>query len=441
MIKKTSLLNSVLFLALSAFNTSQAIADETKTNAILLHAARVFDGNELKTNTSVLISDGKVTKIDARESFNDIEAKVIDLGDATLLPGFIELHAHLTYKAIPAKTVLKHGVTTLRDLGGIVHQPYGGKGNLRVLTSGKIITAVNGYPIPNMGAENIAIPVDTAEQARETVRKLINEGAVIIKIALETGGEQGAPWSSAHHGHHKATNNPHAAHDSKPNPHHPAKDEKVAHHKTDNPHHSEHKPATHHATEQAAWPLLSEEIVKAIVDEAHKHQRKVTAHIGEQQGAEIAVNAGVDEWAHIPCAKVSDDVLQKAVAQKIKIIGTFDTLSKCSGIAHNAQTLAKLGAEFLYGSEIAHPDIPWGIDAQELMYMVQLANMQPLEVLRAATSKAGEQLAIPLLGTLQAEAPADIIAVKGNPLHALKTLEYPDLVISGGKVVVNNFED
>ncbi len=73
--------------------------------------------------------------------------------------------------------------------------------------------------------------------------------------------------------------------------------------------------------------------------------------------------------------------------------------------------------------------------------MQQLGNMQAIDVLKAATSKAGRHLNIPLLGTLQQGAPADLIAVKGNPLYALKLLEYPDLVVSGGEIVVNHFEN
>jgi len=130
-----------------------------------------------------------------------------------------------------------------------------------------------------------------------------------------------------------------------------------------------------------------------------------------------------------------------APVQNVKIVTTLDTLSKCPGLAHNAYTWAALGGEFLYGAEIAHPDIPWGIDAQELIAMMHMANMQVIEVLRSATSKSGQHLNIPLLGTIQAGAPADMIAVKGDPAHALKILEYPDFVMSGGKVVVNNFEN
>ena len=61
-------------------------------------------------------------------------------------------------------------------------------------------------------------------------------------------------------------------------------------------------------------------------------------------------------------------------------------------------------------------------------------------VIKAATSKAGERLGIPGLGTLAKDAPADIIAVKGNPFQKFKLLEYPDLVLSGGRVIVNNFK-
>jgi hypothetical protein len=274
-----------------------------------------------------------------------------------------------------------------------------------VLTSGPIITAPGGYPSPELGTENIAIAVSTEQQARETVRSLVNGGAVVIKVALEPGGEAGAPWASGHH---------HA----------------------DAGHESPHRKAPH---SKKTWPLLSENMVKAIVDEAHKQGRKVTAHIGDAKGAKIAIDAGIDEWAHLPCGIIPDALLKKAVEQKVKTVTTLDTLSKCQGVAHNAMVLAALGGELLYGAEIAHPDIPWGIDAQELIYMMHMANMQPIEVLRSATSKSGQYLNMPLLGTLQPGAPADMIAVKGDLSHSFKTLEYPDLVMSGGKIVVNNF--
>ncbi|WP_333874991.1 amidohydrolase family protein [Methylobacter sp.] len=376
------------------------MAQESEQPLVLIHAARVFDGNSIRTDASVLVVGGLIAKIDAREAFKSSTAKVIDLGDATLLPGFIELHAHIGFQHVPADIVLKHGITTIRDVGGPLHKPYGGDGSLRVLTSGPIITAPGGYPIPELGSENIAIAVSTERQARETVRALIHGGAVVIKVALEPGGEAGSPWASEHHHTDSGQDHPHSKNNR---------------------------------------PLLPENIVRAIVDEAHKQGRKVTAHIGEAKGAKIAVDSGIDEWAHIPCSVIPEALLKKAVERNIKTVTTLDILSKCPAVADNARTLAALGGKFLYGAEIAHPDIPWGIDAQELMEIMRMTDMQAIDALRSATSESGSHLNIPLLGTLQSGAPADMIAVKGDPVHAFKTLEYPDFVMSGGKIVVNNF--
>jgi imidazolonepropionase-like amidohydrolase len=401
---RSKLLKLILLLAGYTMMPVSSWVFANESQDMLIHAARVFDGTNMRTNTSVLISNGKIAQIANREAFKASTAQIIDLGDATLLPGLIELHAHLEFQHIPADTVLRHGVTTLRDVGGPLHKPYGGDGSLRVLSSGQIITAQNGYPIPNMGAENLAIPVATEAQARATVRQLIDGGAVVIKIALEPGGEIGAPWTSGHHHGHE-----HSGHDK---------------HK--------HSPT---------MPMLSEAIVKAIVDEAHKQKHKVTVHLAEKKAVKIAINAGVDEWAHTPCDVIPEDLLKKAVAQGVKMVSTLDTLSKCSGAAHNAHAWAALGGDILYGSEIAHPDIPWGIDAQELNLLTHTTNITPVDVLHIATAKAGQWLNIPLLGSVQNGAPADLIAVHGDPTQNLKILEYPDLVISGGKIVVNHFAD
>lgn len=397
-------------VTIALFSAAPVLAQEPVSSSLLLHAARVFDGNEMRSGLSVLVKNGRIAEIKPRASFKTDDAmKIIDLGDATLLPGFIELHAHLSYQKVPADTVLKHGITTIRDLGGPVHQPYGGEGSLRVLTSGPIITAPHGYPIVNLGADNIAIAVTGEEEARETVRRLIDQGAAVIKIALEPGGETGAPWSS-HHGH--------------------------AHHSSAHADVHAAQAASHHSP---AWPMLPEATVKAIVEEAHRHQRKVSAHVAETAGVRIALNAGVDELAHMPCDLIPESLLKQAKAQNVTIVGTLDTLSKCAGIARNAAIWAELGGELLYGAEIAHPDIPWGIDVQELMHLMHMAKMELPDALRAATAKAGQHLGVPLLGTIQPGAPADLIAIQGNPAQHLKRLEYPGLVISGGRIIVNDF--
>lgn len=370
-------------------------------DALLIRAARVFDGYAMRSDAEVMIRGSKIAAVDKRNAIDAGDTRTIDLGDATLLPGLIELHAHLAFQSVPADAVLRHGITTLRDVGGPLHLPYGGDGGLRVMTSGPILTAPDGYPIPGLGEADIAVPVANEKQAREVVRKLVAGGAVLIKVALEPGGEAGAPWSGGHD------------------------------------HTQAHREARRHRKPER-WPLLSETVVKAIVDEAHSLNRKVAAHLAEAKGAQIALNAGIDEWAHTPCEELPLTQLKRAAEQDVKIVSTIDALAKCPGVVSNARRWAELGGEFLYGAEIAHPDIPWGIDAQELLYLQHLAGMEPLAVLRSATSKAGLYLGIPLLGTMMPGAPADLIAVKGDPTRKLKLLEYPDLVISGGKLVVDN---
>jgi len=405
--------NKLLFASIIASQalSFSAIAHDSDKKCRVYKAARVFDGNMLHLDSAVMISRGKVKQVGSADAFDGLCSKEKDLGDATILPGFIESHAHVTFQNVTKEVVLKHGVTTVRDTGGALHFPEGGKGELRLLSSGPILQATGGYPNnlfaggdgDDHHATNIvAFEADTPEEGRHLVNHFAEAGAVIIKIALEPGGEHGAPWSGGH-GHGTVSDEP--------------------------------------------WPIMSQETVDAIVDEAHNLGLNVTAHVGENEGFTRALLAGVDEFTHIPCAKIDFSLLEKAVDQGVKMVTTLDTLSNCHGIDENTMALSHLGADFLYGSEIGHNDVPWGINAEEMHRILHLTQghdgvqfNEVLNIFKMATSKAGENLAIPGLGTLTENAPADIIAVKGNPFLKFKPLEYPDLVISGGKVVVNNFK-
>lgn len=367
--------------------------DTAQAPTLLIRAARVFDGQQLLMDGAVLIAGSEIVAVGSAGEFVGRADREMDLGDSTVMPGFIELHAHLAFQKVPREIVLRHGVTTVRDVGGPLLPPSGGRGELRLLTAGPIITVQRGYPISLFGKGYIAETADLPEEARQLVAKLVEGGASIIKIALDPGGEPGAPWSMSHE-----------------------------------------------AAIRPPWPMSSLEVVSAIVAEAHRLGKRVTAHVGESQGVALALAAGVDEWAHIPCSEISDELIEKAVRQKVKVVTTLDTMSHCSGVYSNAARLAKAGATFLYGAEIAHTDIPWGIDAQELQLMHHVAGMSAVDVFRAATSKAGEELGMAPLGTLSVGAPADIIAVRGNPFEKFKLLEYPALVISGGRIVVNDFD-
>lgn len=432
MISQTNLLSLLFriqpFLTIVAFavlygfchdSSAQSSANNRLQNqqCYVLVADRVFDGFMLLENAAVLIKNNKVMQTGDAIQLSKQCDRTIDLGDATILPGFIESHAHLTFQNIPAEIVLKHGITTARDTGGPLLKPSGGNGSLRVISAGPIIQATDGYPLNIFGHgddaaadryDSIGIAVSTVEEAQKVVKDLVDGGSALIKISLEPGGETGAPWMSSH------------GHGAPPAP---------------------------------PWPLLSLDIIKAIVAKAHSMNRRVAAHVGENTGVELALDGGVDEWAHIPCAEIRDDLLHRAVAQHVTFVTTIDTLSACTGIYANVHKLSHLIAhnpdthsKFIYGSEIGHDNVPWGINAEEMRLMLHLTSGDTIEftdvlnVFKAATSEAGKNLGKPLLGTLSPGAPADVIAVRRNAFLRFKLLEYPDLVISGGQILVNNFK-
>lgn len=427
-------------LLLSQCLSVNAFAESHRNPCQTFIADRVFDGHILHAEEpmAVVVKRGRVSQVVPVSRLDMACNKIFDLGDATIMPGMIESHAHISFQNVDHNTVLQHGVTTARDVGGPLQPASGGKGALRLVNTGPIIQAPGGYPLNLFGAHgsdpgegdehpdegdhhaaSLAVVAHDAEQAIEHVEHIASSGAVAIKVALEPGGEHGAPWAGGH------------GHDSSD---------------------SEGPPP-------GEWPVLPEEVLVAIVTKAHDLGLPVIAHVGEQTGFDLAVSAGVDEFAHIPCAEVTQESMTAAVAVGIRFQTTTDTLSGCHGIATNlhnilhaeAHSFDPVEATVIYASEIGHDDVPWGFNGQEAINMLlNFAGHDPvdfshvLRVVKAATSipggLIGQQIGEPLLGTLEPGAPADLIAVKGNALERFKRLEYPDLVVSGGQQVVNSFK-
>ena len=389
----------------------------------LLTADRVFDGFDVHFNKSVLVVGDKVQAVGNYADLSGSCATRYNLGDATILPGFIESHAHITFQNVSKDKVLEHGITTAQDTGGgSLQPPTGGNGTLRMLTTGPILQAQGGYPLSIFTPDDVAggydkvglaiAPTATESEVRAIVQNLVAGGASAIKISLEIGGEAGAPWMMSHGQGQVPT---------------------------------------------APWPILSQDQVNWIVSEAHALGKKVLAHVGENNGFQIALNGLVDTMAHMPCAAIDPVTLHFAAHDGMKFMTTIDTLASCGqGLYDNAhivghvyQDHAASGLEFpfIYGSEVAHDNVPWGINGEELHLMLHLGSGDAIDfndvlnVLRSATSSAATRLGtgIPGLGTLTTNAPADVIAIKGNALERFKLLEYPDLVMSGGKLVVNKF--
>ncbi len=282
----------------------------------ILAAARLFDGIDFpQDNKAVLIEGNKIKQVGTLAELSGRCANQLDLGDSTILPGFIERHGHITFQNVNKSIVLKNGITTARDVGGPLKTMEGGQGTLRLLSAGPIIQAVNGYPLNIFGGDSgfdkIGITVSSVTEAETVVQELVTGGASAIVISLEPGGEPGRHWMT----------------------------------------HGNPIPAT-------PWPMLSAEITQAIATKAHALGKRVMAFVGEETGLIRALDANVDELVHMPCAEISDELLQRIKDDGVTVVTTLDTHSTCEHMFGNAVGLGMKGAKVVYGSEIAHDDVP-----------------------------------------------------------------------------------
>lgn len=349
---------------------------DTVRGDLAVSADRVFDGRRMIGDGVVVVRGDEIVAVG--EDLDVDAERTIELGDATVMPGVIDLHVHLGgMPAGGARVIARSGLTTARDLGSPI-ETLGARDEdapLRLLRAGPIVTAPDGYPIRFWGDE-IALQVRGEARARAAVRELAARGAAVIKIALDSS---------------------------------------------------------------ASAPVLTAQEVRAIVDEAHARDLRVTAHVTAQHGAELALAGGVDELAHMPCGGVARDVLRELVEREIEIVATLHALTRirralyCSDPAWDAKRFVELGGRLLYGSDNEGFAKAF-VDVEELR-LLRRAGLGADEVLAAATSRAGEQLGLAPLGSLEEGAPADVIAVRGDARKLRDDIARPLVVVAGGRVV------
>ena len=168
-------------VALVCACTAAAAPQATGT---LVVGSRVFDGRTMVKANAVLIAGGKVVAVGSRGALRSRAKRVVVFRNATVLPGFVDLHVHTESRAS-----LKLGVTTIRNLGEplLSLPPSPDKpGWQRVRSAGPIVSVPGGYPAIYWGGD-IQLDVTTPESAREAVDMLVARGANLIKIAIETG--------------------------------------------------------------------------------------------------------------------------------------------------------------------------------------------------------------------------------------------------------------
>jgi imidazolonepropionase-like amidohydrolase len=347
---------------------------------LLITAGRVFDGNRLLRNGAILIRGREVAAVGERDQLDAQAKQTIELGaNATVVPGFVDLHVHVPDDV--ALVLLSGGVTTVRDLGAPIADLLVSRDSsaLRVLRAGPIFTAPGGYPIPAHGqfGRDIALQVDGENEARAAVGRVARAGASVIKIAVERG--------------------------------------------------------------DGSYPLLTVAEIRAIVEEAHARDLRVTAHVSAPDDTRLALAGGVDELAHMPCVWAAPRLMQEIAQRRIPIVGTLYVEEEihCPALRANARAFVRAGGTLLYGSDFGNPGAPARIHLDELRLMRE-AGLTPQAIIRNATSLAGRQTGIANLGSLVPGAPADLVGVRGNPFKDLQTLEQPQLVVAAGVVLLRN---
>ena len=430
-------MRTLLALALPSLLAAQAPTNPIKgSGTVALKAARVIDGTGAAPirNGVVVVTDDRIVSVGAAGAVAiPAGARTVDLGNATLLPGFIDAHTHVIGRALGDPDANDQGVRDVDSFGAIL-----GVVNVRK-------TLLAGFTsIRNLGAANFD---DIA------MRKAINEGWVIgprMQTAAHAIGITG--------GHCDENGYKPGLMDG---------DFKTG--IADGP--EQIRAAVRYQAKYGAdviktcatggvlsegdavgVPQYTYDELKALVDEATKLERKVAAHAHGTEGIKIAVRAGVSSIEHGSFLDVEG---AKMMAQR----GTFlvPTLSAGEAAENAAKTgvLKGLRAEkalaaaqamrksIKYAIENKVP-IALGTDAgvshhgangHEFTLMVQWGGMTPMQSIVAGTSDAATLLGWDKnLGTLTTGKWADIVAVPGDPIADITVMEKPVFVMKNGVV-------
>jgi imidazolonepropionase-like amidohydrolase len=400
-----------------------------------IKARRLFDGRSdaVRENAAVIIRGGKIERVGANLPAPR-GAAVYDLGDVTLMPGLIDAHTHVVlhagdydsqilretpeYRAIvatnAARLTLEAGVTTIRDLGnegagfadialrdaiakGVVPGP-------RILAAIQPVTPTGAYRLvgysPYTQTPPISYPADGPAEVRRQVRRLIEQGADVIKLYMESYEKRQL------------------------------------------------------SADRLTGALnYSPDELKAAVEEAHKAGLKVAAHTYSDEAARMAVEAGADSIEH--GLYIREETFRLMAQRGVyyvptlmvyelwrdgKIFGGISPENKVkltNTVREHTESYRRAlaaGVKIAFGTDTF--ELP-GTNAQELELMVRYG-MRPADALRSATSVSAALLGLgELTGAVEPGRSADLIAVEGDPLADISAVRRVSFVMKGGKVFVN----
>jgi len=427
-------------IALAAAISAAAVvahAQEAKgSGTVALRAARVIDGTGAAPilDGVVVITDDKIVAVGKQGSVNvPAGARVIDLGDATILPGFIDAHTHIVgrelndpqsptaavrdYDAVGAiigvanaqKTLLG-GFTTIRNVGasnfddmalrkvigegGVIGPRMQNAGHALGITGGHCDE--NGYKPGLMDGNPRTGVADGADQIRAAVRYQAKYGADVIKTCA-TGGVLSDG-------------------------------------------------------DAVGVPQYTYDEMKALVDEATKLERKVAAHAHGAEGIKIAVRAGVASIEHgsfldeegakmmvqrgtylVPTLSAGEAVEKAAKNGVLKGLRAEKALAAAAAMRNGVKIAVRNGVPIALGTDAgvgAH-----GTNGHEFSLMVEWAGMTPMQAIVAGTMNGAKLLGWEnRIGSLAAGKLADIVAVPGDPLRDIHVMEKASFVMKNGFV-------
>jgi imidazolonepropionase-like amidohydrolase len=345
------------------------MATTGETTAITGASALVGRDLVAVADRTVVVSNGVIARVGgARDVSVPPGATVVEANGLTLVPGFVDAHVHIGFHS-PAE-VLRGGVTTARDLGWppesiwplVAKSAEASFDGPAIHAVGPIITAPGGYPSrAGWAPPGTALEVSGTGAARAAVDDVHAVGAINVKIAL-------------------------------------------------NP---------------PVGPVFDAATLAAITDQAHGHGLKVSAHVHGLHQLHAALDAGVDELAHMLLGpeKIPDGTTARMVAQSMTVVPTLSIrfgLDRRRAI-DNLRRFLEAGGRVVYGTDLGNSGPRPGIDPREIAAMSK-AGMTPKEIIRSATVDAADWLNLKGIGVLEEGHPADIVALAGNPLTTPKHL-------------------